>query len=52
MDCMQCEDTGSFWEICPDCSGNGCRWCKGVGELKFDCDCLDHEAIDLIDLEQ
>ena len=51
MNCTRCEDTGVIWEICPDCSGNGCRFCLGKGELRFDCDCedIEEEEIDLID---
>ena len=52
MNCTQCEDTGVIWEICPDCSGNGCRFCQGKGELRFDCDCDEvEEEIDLVPKE-
>ena len=53
MNCTQCEDTGVIWEICPDCSGNGCRNCRSLGETRFDCDCdeVEEEEIDLVPKE-
>ena len=50
MNCSQCEDIGFVREICPDCSGNGCRFCQGKGEIRFKCDCedIEEEELDLV----
>ena len=38
-ECELCQGSGYVWAICINCSGNGCRVCRGLGERKFECDC-------------
>lgn len=48
--CKECEDTEKItvYEVCDSCSGSGCDWCSGKGEIirKIDCQrCVSHKHL-------